>query len=84
MEEIGRHKVGTNYNWIGKICGVGCVGLLSETGARVCHGEYLFMSRVRRYISIYRHLQRNPDNQFYPLFEYFENWCQVGSFARRD
>jgi magnesium-protoporphyrin IX monomethyl ester (oxidative) cyclase len=30
-----------------------------------------------RYISIYRHLQRNPDNQFYPLFEYFENWCQV-------
>ena len=32
----------------------------------------------RRYISIYRHLQRNPDNQLYPLFEYFENWCQVG------
>lgn len=30
-----------------------------------------------RYISIYRHLQRNPENQFYPLFEYFENWCQV-------
>ncbi|PNW81190.1 hypothetical protein CHLRE_07g346050v5 [Chlamydomonas reinhardtii] len=29
-----------------------------------------------RYITIYRHLQRNPDNQFYPLFEYFENWCQ--------
>jgi len=29
-----------------------------------------------RYISIYRHLQRNPENQFYPLFEYFENWCQ--------
>ncbi len=29
-----------------------------------------------RYISIYRHLQRNPDNQLYPLFEYFENWCQ--------
>lgn len=28
------------------------------------------------YISIYRHLQRNPDNQLYPLFEYFENWCQ--------
>ena len=27
-----------------------------------------------RYISIYRHLQRNPDNQLYPLFEYFENW----------
>lgn len=29
-----------------------------------------------RYITIYRHLQRNPDNQLYPLFEYFENWCQ--------
>jgi len=29
-----------------------------------------------RYISIYRHLQRNPDNQFSPLFQYFENWCQ--------
>ena len=29
-----------------------------------------------RYISIYRHLQRSPDAQLYPLFEYFENWCQ--------
>ncbi|KXZ54707.1 hypothetical protein GPECTOR_4g775 [Gonium pectorale] len=29
-----------------------------------------------RYITIYRHLQRNPDHQLYPLFEYFENWCQ--------
>eukprot|EP01024_Parvocaulis_polyphysoides_P025910 TRINITY_DN2356_c1_g1_i1.p1 TRINITY_DN2356_c1_g1~~TRINITY_DN2356_c1_g1_i1.p1 ORF type:complete len:401 (-),score=57.00 TRINITY_DN2356_c1_g1_i1:233-1435(-) len=29
-----------------------------------------------RYISIYRHLQQNPDCQFYPIFEYFENWCQ--------
>merc|ERR1712170_319453 len=29
-----------------------------------------------RYISIYRHLQRNPDYQLYPIFEYFENWCQ--------
>lgn len=29
-----------------------------------------------RYISIYRHLQRNPDKQFSPLFQYFENWCQ--------
>lgn len=23
-----------------------------------------------------RHLQRNPENQLYPIFEYFENWCQ--------
>jgi magnesium-protoporphyrin IX monomethyl ester (oxidative) cyclase len=29
-----------------------------------------------RYISIYRHLQQNPDYQIYPIFEYFENWCQ--------
>ena len=29
-----------------------------------------------RYITIYRTLQANPDNQLYPIFEYFENWCQ--------
>jgi magnesium-protoporphyrin IX monomethyl ester (oxidative) cyclase len=29
-----------------------------------------------RYITIYRHLQRNPECQLYPLFEYFEAWCQ--------
>jgi magnesium-protoporphyrin IX monomethyl ester (oxidative) cyclase len=29
-----------------------------------------------RYICIYRHLQRNPEHQLYPMFEYFENWCQ--------
>ena len=29
-----------------------------------------------RYISIYRHLQANPDDQLYPIFQYFENWCQ--------
>jgi magnesium-protoporphyrin IX monomethyl ester (oxidative) cyclase len=29
-----------------------------------------------RYISIYRHLQANPNNQLYPIFQYFENWCQ--------
>ena len=34
------------------------------------------LSSYWRYISIYRHLQRNPENQLYPLFEYFENWCQ--------
>ena len=25
---------------------------------------------------MHRHLQRNPDKQFSPLFQYFENWCQ--------
>jgi|EP00670_Eutreptiella_braarudii_P006400 magnesium-protoporphyrin IX monomethyl ester (oxidative) cyclase len=29
-----------------------------------------------RYITIYRHLQKNPEQQFSPLFQYFENWCQ--------
>lgn len=29
-----------------------------------------------RYILIHRHLQAHPENQFYPLFKYFEPWCQ--------
>lgn len=29
-----------------------------------------------RYISIYRNLQKNPESSFYPIFSYFENWCQ--------
>ena len=29
-----------------------------------------------RYILIYRHLQQSPENRFYPLFNYFESWCQ--------
>lgn len=29
-----------------------------------------------RYILIHRHLEKHPENQFYPLFQYFEPWCQ--------
>lgn len=29
-----------------------------------------------RYITIYRHLEKNPTCRVYPLFRYFESWCQ--------
>jgi magnesium-protoporphyrin IX monomethyl ester (oxidative) cyclase len=29
-----------------------------------------------RYILVYRHLEQHPEHQIYPLFRYFENWCQ--------
>lgn len=29
-----------------------------------------------RYIIMFRHLEAYPENQFYPLFRYFESWCQ--------
>ncbi|MFM7171148.1 MAG: magnesium-protoporphyrin IX monomethyl ester (oxidative) cyclase, partial [Cyanobium sp.] len=29
-----------------------------------------------RYITIFRHLQQHPESKIFPIFNFFENWCQ--------
>ncbi len=29
-----------------------------------------------RYITIFHHLQKNPEHRIYPIFKFFDNWCQ--------
>ncbi|MBR8829726.1 MAG: hypothetical protein N5P05_001322 [Chroococcopsis gigantea SAG 12.99] len=29
-----------------------------------------------RYITIFHHLEKNPEHRIYPIFRFFDNWCQ--------
>ncbi|KAL4425300.1 hypothetical protein ABPG75_009316 [Micractinium tetrahymenae] len=69
---------------------LGDFGLALDLGFLTKHRSYTFFRPkfilyatciaekigYRRFITMYRHLQRDPDHQLHPLFEFFENWCQ--------
>jgi magnesium-protoporphyrin IX monomethyl ester (oxidative) cyclase len=53
------------------------LGFLTANKAYIFYATYLSEKiGYWRYIAIYRHLENNPDSKIFPIFNFFENWCQ--------